>query len=82
MIISRYFLSEIKVVELRETKLNHIDLFEAFSYNFVSSTSKEINFSNSFEFKKFLLNATKKCKRRDAENGVTLKDLNKRGHTK
>jgi len=50
-----------------------------FRYNFTQQTSKTINYSNSKQFKMFLFDAILMVKRNDTLNGVSGKDLRKRG---
>jgi hypothetical protein len=54
-------------------------LVEQFTYSFAESTTREISYSQSAEFKKFLTNCIVLCKKRDIENGLTKKELNRRG---
>jgi len=54
IIVQRYFVTEVKVVELNEIG-GSTCLQEIFGFNFVQATTKEVNYSASVKFKKFLL---------------------------
>jgi len=47
--------------------------------NFTEGTSRKLNYNNSEEFKKFLLNAIKVVKNFDRAKGLDGAELHKRG---
>lgn len=66
-------------MELTENQKGYSNVLEQFSYSFADSTVREIDYSKSQQFNKFLYKCIILCKKRDNEYGLTQKDLNRRG---
>jgi hypothetical protein len=63
--VQRYYVTEVQVIELNETRDFLIRAMTPLTVNFTEGTSRSLNYGNSEEYKKFLLDAIKAVKKID-----------------
>jgi hypothetical protein len=61
-VVNRYFISEVRVVELLDIENNQTKVRTPFKVKFTLGTTRNINFANSKNFENFLARAVKHVK--------------------